>query len=204
MNTLIKLRNSEEYTLISTYDRRHHRSHYFYLSNDKFCEWLNGCAGYFHDCDGSDFLTILPDNSADFRLNISWLTESYGELSGYIQRLTIPQDLLISVVRGDVSEASYLCSDTGRTKSKVVLSALAHRNVAEMPTHIRRAFSKFMRDHFDYAVPGRIEVYADGRSDFYFQDTGSGFNMNGGIILSTVDRRHCNGTNFCHRYSIHT
>ena len=204
MNTLIRLHNSGDYTLIRTYDRKHGRSRYFYLSNDEICKWLNNGGGYFHDRDCHDYLSIMPADSEDFSLRISWLSESYGELSGYIQNLTIPQSLMISVVRGDTVDASYMHQERSRSKSSVILSERAHRNVAEMPPHIRRAFSKFMRDHFNYAQPSTINIYADGNAVFYFEDDCKKFSMNGGIVLSTVSRRHRNGTSFCHRYSMHT
>lgn len=205
-NILIKFRRSDEYILIHTYDRRHGRSHTFYMNANEFAKWLNGGYGYFHDRDCYDYLTIHPDTAHTFYCTMVWLSEySNGDMHGYTQKFQIPQNVLLSVIRGEYNETAYLVRKDEKPKVSFDISRSAHRNIAGMPTQIRRAFSKFMRDHFRYTTPSTVEIFADGNADFYFRDLcASGFNMNGGIILSTVDQRYRNGTAFAHRYSMHT
>lgn len=203
---LVKFRRSEEFILIKTYDRQHGRSHHFYMSVETFSAWLMGDVGTFHDRDCLDFLSIHPESPETFYITLAWLSEcSNGELNGYVQRFSIPKNVLLPLVRNEITEISYLAHTGRKPKVEITLSPNAHQNIKDMPPQIRRAFSRFMRDHFKYSEPCRVEIFADGKADFYFRDISPrGFTINGGIILSTVDRRYRNGTNFCHRYSMHT
>lgn len=207
MKMLIMLHKSDDFTTLRTYCRERGRSGYFYITNAAFERWLENGVGGFHDRDGYDSLSIYEDQPGIYRINVVWVTDcGGGNVRGYTQSFRIPKPLLLSVVCGETMDATHFYSEPDECrKSSVHLSPAAHRNVAEMPPHIRRAFSKFMRDHFNYVIPSTISVYADGNADFYFYDESPrGICINGGIILSTFDRRHRNGTNFCHRYSMHT
>lgn len=205
-NILVKIRHSEDYTTVRTYDRKHGRSHYFYLSNEGFLEWAENSAGTYCDRDGVDYMSVHFESTGSYYVTLTFLSEcSDGSVTGYVQRFSIPNDLMISVARGDVEEISYLANKQPRNVIRFEVSPGAHNNIANMPEHIRRAFSKFMRDHFHYNAPSTICIYSDGKADFYFRDyCPSGLSISGGIILSTVDRRHHSGTAFAHRYSMHT
>lgn len=207
MNTLIMLHNSEDLTTLRTYNRERGKSGYLHITNAAFKHWLNGGVGAFIDRDCYDSISIYEEQPGIYRVNIVWITDSCNgdNVRGYVQTFRIPKPLFDSVVRGDITDATHFDSQGERRKSAVHLSPKAHQSIAEMPSDIRRAFSKFMRDHFDYTIPSQIYIYADGKVDFYFCDESPrGFTINGGIILSTHDRRHRNGTHFCHRYSMHT
>ena len=207
MNTLIMLHNSEDLTTLRTYNRERGRSGYFHITNAAFERWLDDGVGAFYDRDCYDSLSIYEDQPGIYRINIVWITDSGNgdNIRGYTQTFRVPKPLFDSVVRGEIMDATHIDLQNDRRKSTVHLSPCAHRNIAEMPSCIRRAFSKFMRDHFDYAVPGQVYVYADGKVDFYFRnESPRGFTINGGIILSIHDRRNRNGTHLCHRYSMHT
>ena len=206
MNILVKFRRSDEFIIIKTFDRKHGRSHNFYMTTEHFTAWLMNGIGSFHDRDCMDYLTIYRESDESFYVTLVWLSEcSNGDVSGYTQKFSIPKAVLMPLIRSEIEETSYLANTDMRVRTEVHLSPKAHAIVGEMPPQIRRAFSKFMRSHFRYAKPSCIEIFADGKADFYFRDTcPDGFCMNGGIILSTVDRRYRNGTAYCHRYSMHT
>ena len=198
---LIKLSTDDgsEFIGIKTYDRLHGSHGRFLVARSAISQLLQcpNCAVYY-DSDCGNFLEI---RHADGNLwtRITWINlYSDGAVKGFQQTFSIP-DKVIEPLLSSGGNARRLCTHSCKptTIRASPMAAKLIRNIAE-DRHLRRAFSKAMRDSFNWQGES-ITLYEDGKYCFYFT-TKSGFPKCGGLILHEGKR---NGYPYVY-YSVHT
>lgn len=184
---------------IKTYSREH-GSHGRFLLRRELVEALlsENSPGEVIDTDMNSFAVVrIRDDSLVFELY--WLGEYANQtLKGLRQTFSLPRAKIEELLTGDIVTKSYLYQPPARS-AKVDHSGVARtiRNILP-DKHTRRAFSKAMRDAFQW--PGeQVVLHYDGGCNFFFT-TERSFQICGGLILHEGTR---NGYPRVY-YSVHT
>ena len=199
-SVMVKLVDSNMFVGVKTYDRTHGSHGRFLISKTTLQQLLDAPIGesrYESDCGDYVKITRLKDV---LHFSFTWLnTYGDGSVRGFRQDVTIP---LLKVARSalDFSEVQKHLYIPRKPKAMIKASSDAAKVIREITNkkELRRAFSKAMRDCFNW--PGeKITLSKDGKHSFYFT-TESGFPKCGGLILHE-------GEHGCHPYiyySVHT
>ena len=205
MNTLVKLETYDQYIRIRPYDREHHSSWGFLVDADRLSAHINAGFPYpYTERDVLNFITISSINEI-FSIRIDWINPgSNSEFSGYHQDFEVPQELVCRILRREVPFAKHL-SNNSRKPARIINRAnRTLRRIADNPLMLR-AFSKAMRDNFQYNGD-TIYLYDDDGNSFYFVDECNGRTyMNGGLVPH--ERLHLGDDGKRHGgvyYSVHT
>lgn len=205
MNTLVKLETYGQFIRIRPYDRKHRGNWGFLVDADRLSAHINAGFPYtYTERDGLNFITISSIGE-NFSIRIDWIQPGYAsEFSGYYQDFEVPQELVCRILRREVSFVKHL-SNNSRKPTRIVNRAnRTLRRIADNPLMLR-AFSKAMRDHFNYDGD-TVYLYDDGGNSFYFVDECNGRTyMNGGLIPH--ERLYLGDDGMRHAgvyYSVHT
>ena len=190
---------SSDFMGIKTYDRPHGSRGRFLIARDTLFQILsepNSAVHYESDCGHYAEVWHSGDH---LRFRITWLSlYANGTVKGFQQMIAIP-DKMAEPLLASGGHAKLLYAPF-RAPTSIETSPLAAETIHNFMHNkcMRRAFSKAMRDCFDW--PGdRIMLHRDGKYSFYFT-TWSGFPKCGGLILHESER---NG-HPCLYYSVHT
>ena len=198
-SVLVKLVDSTLFIGVKTYDRAHGGHGRFMISKTTLRQLLDAPIGesqYESDC--GDYVKIIRLKDS-LHFSFAWLsTFSNGNVSGFRQDITVPLSKVQLVL--DSSETQKHLYIPVKHSARIEASPVAAkmiRRIAE-DKRLRRAFSKAMRDCFNW--PGdHITLHKDGKYSFYFT-TESGFPKCGGLILHEGER---DGHPYIY-YSVHT
>lgn len=198
---LVKMQMDTNFMIISTVDRRHGRQGRFFVSPALLEPLLRNNTGSATDVDGANFASFCRWEQ-NITITFTWLNMLDNEVvNGFRQIVEVPVDLLRRVFYGHET-VQYLYLPTAlAAKVNVGESSYTQKvihRVINGDKRIRRAFSKAMRDCFQWRGD-EITLYGDGRYDFFFR-TASGFPSAGGLILHETER---NG-HHCYYFSVHT
>ena len=196
---LVKLVDSNMFIGVKTYDRAHGSHGRFLISKTALRQLMDAPVGtekYESDC--GDYVKINRLENALY-FSFAWLnTYGDGSVRGFRQDVTVPLSKIRLVL--DYSEkqthlyirAKFEATITATPEAAKVIQTIASKK------NLRRAFSKAMRDCFNW--PGdEITLYPDGAYNFYFA-TRSDFPKCGGLILHPDAK---NGHDYIY-YSVHT
>lgn len=202
-NILVKAETTGECLAITTFDRLHGHRGRFLICRESLEAWMEDPRGRsFYDTDCGHFLQLRQDGDY-YVVAIAWLSE-YGDsdLRGFQQRFTLPMDPLFNLLMCGGAAIRWL--STGRRGTTTIDSSHVEAVIRKLcaDRHKRRAFSKAMRDFYQWGDE-IVTLYPDGGSSFYFT-TKSGYPQNGGLILheSVVQTRHGKLPKLY--YSVHT
>ena len=199
-SVMVKLVDSNLFVGVKTYDRAHGSHGRFLISKTTLQQLLDAPIGesrYESDCGDYVKITRLKDT---LLFSFAWLnTYGDGNVRGFRQDVTIP---LLKVARSalDFSEVQKHLYAPLKPKATIKASPDAAKVIREIANNkkLRRAFSKAMRDCFNW--PGdEITLYKDSAYNFYFT-TKSGFPKCGGLILHPGTK----DGHFSIYYSVHT
>lgn len=198
-HVLIRLIPDGECIGIRTYSREIGRRGRFLIIRDALEEWLYGNRERaYYDMDCGDVLCIqLKGNALWF--TIFWLTSWSDKLEGHAQRFCIPAELVIVALRSEAPTRYLYIPQMNHARVELQNCARVMRDICA-EKHIRRAFSKAMRDCFHW--PGdHVRLYPDGQRSFAFavQD-----GLRGGLVLHESETNVPHGR--CRKlyYSVHT
>lgn len=198
-NILIHLSASDDCIILSTYCRQHGRRGRFFMTRRSLEEALP--RRRFLDADCGNFLSMNIHNDKCY-FTVSWLSNSYGYLTGIQQNFEIPVDILRDVAYNGKAH-NYLYAPH-ESMSYVKLHCNAGKFSRIVPDkRARRAFSKAMRDSFKYHDRPTVHLYPDGDDGFYF-DLPSDRGFCGGLIRHESTKKVGNATYPRIIYSIHT
>ena len=198
-SVLVKLTDTTLFIGVKTYDRKHGSHGRFMITKTALRELIKAPIGTEkHESDCGDYVKIsrLKDS---LYFSFTWLN-TYGDNSvrGFRQDVTVPLSKIQLVL--DTSETQKHLYIRSKSKATIVTSPEAAKVIQRIASkkNLRRAFSKAMRDCFNW--PGdQITLYPDGAYNFYFT-TRSGFPKCGGLILHPGEKDgHSNVY-----YSVHT
>lgn len=172
---------------IKTYSREH-GSHGRFLLRRELVETLlsDKSPGEIIDIDLNSFAVVrINDDSLAF--DFYWLGEYANQtLNGLRQTFSLPRSKIEDLLAGDIVTKSYLYQPPARS-AKVDHSGAA-KTIRKILSDKRtkRAFSKAMRDAFQW--PGeQVALYNDGGCNFLFttkrETSETGFHITGGLIL---------------------
>lgn len=178
----IKLERCGSSLSICTYDRKHGRSHNFYLNMETVTEWVQqGMDGTFYDHDIWSYLSAHK-NSDGVRFSISWLSGSDEALHGHVQVFVLPCGMLeIALEEEGVWHRLYLAKST---RPSMDFSA-AGKSLCYIAGNkqYRRAFAKEIAKCFNWRSSKSITFYSDTpQGSFYFEEN-DGHGVCGGFIL---------------------
>lgn len=182
---------------INTYDRKHGKHERFLVYQETLEQMLTPSANSRREEDCGHYLTISRLKDA-LHFRITWLNSySDSSVNGFQQDFLIPI-LLVGAMLEEERSITYLYSPPpGGARIAARPAAKTISRIAE-DKRLRRAFSKAMRDCFNW--PGeKITLYPDGKYSFFFT-TASGFPKNGGLVLHEGEK---NGRRYVY-YSVHT
>ena len=198
-NVLVKLVDTTLFVGVKTYDRAHGSHGRFLISKNALQELIKAPVGtekYESDC--GDYVKINRLENA-LHFSFTWLN-TYGDNSvrGFRQDITVPIKNVRYVLEFS-SEQEYLYIPA-RPVTAVVPSPTSQKMIGRIAKdkRLRRAFSKAMRDCFNW-TGDVITLHKDGQNSFFFT-TRSGFPKCGGLILHEGER---NGHPYIY-YSVHT
>lgn len=196
---LVRLIPDGECIGIRTYSREIGQRGRFLIIRDSLEEWLSGNrARAFYDMDCGDILRIQP-NGNDLWFTVFWLSRSCNKLVGYEQQFCMPVSLVNAALRSEAPTRYLYIPEMNSARIELQNCARVMRDICA-DTHIRRAFSKAMRDCFHWEGD-HVCLYPDGRRDFYFtaQD-----GLCGGLILHESETHTPHGQHRKLYYSVHT
>ena len=184
---------------ISTYDRNHGARGRFLILRETMLNAMCKPEDRFSLSSDCGSFAELWRNEYDLTVRITWLSDSYPDnIWGFRQEIRIPMHILMPLLteRGKVK---FLYQP--KPKHTVIISTPATATIQRILENklTRRAFSKAMRDNFNWSDEV-VSLYNDGGYSFYFT-TKSGFPRNGGLILSHGTLK--NGYPYM-RYYVHT
>ena len=182
-SVMVRLVDSNMFVGVKTYDRAHGGHGRFLISKTTLQQLMDAPIGesrYESDC--GDYLKITRLKDV-LLFSFAWLnTYGDGSVRGFRQDVTIP---LRKVTRTalDFSEVQKHLYTPSKPKATIKASPDAAKVIREIASNrkLRRAFSKAMRDCFNW--PGdEITLHKDSGYNFYFT-TKSGYPKCGGLIL---------------------
>ena len=199
---LINISVSENCVGIRTYSKTHGRHGRFLIVRDMLAKCLDGRKrARFIDTDCGHFLRMHIDGDI-CHITISWLSVSYGHISGIEQSFDLPlRKLSDAVFNGQECRHVHIPDESA---AKIELHC-SHEQFARIirNRHIRRAFSKAMRDCFHYRGNPAVRLYPDGTNGFYFE-LDDDLPLCGGLILHNSTKRILNREYPQVLFSIHT
>ena len=205
-NVLYKLGRSGGLISISTISRMCGRKGRFLIVADDLKSWFTGDRkNPFIDTDCGNYLKITSCGNDTFNVRITWLNNSsVGRTSGFNQDFTVQwADIHILLYIQEVHPISQLHVNHSDRQAKIRLY-----HTCKIPTdkHGRRAFSKAMRDNFQYGRDDVVILYPDGDNSYYFQNYSGGDRMlAGGLVAHSGIYRALNGREYPKvTYSVHT
>ena len=198
-SVLVKLVDSNMFIGVKTYDRAHGSHGRFLISKTALRQLMDAPVGtekYESDC--GDYVKINRlENTLYF--SFAWLnTYGDGSVRGFRQDVTVPLSKIQLIL--DYSETQAHLYIRAKSKATIKATPEAAKVIRQIASkkNLRRAFSKAMRDCFNW--PGdEITLYPEGAYNFYFA-TRSGFPKCGGLILHPDAK---NGHDYIY-YSVHT
>lgn len=198
--------NMPDFFSLSTYDRIRKRKSRFYISKLGLSSHLNtGTSNAYLEMDLNNLISI-NDMGSYFAIKIYWVSADCGDsFKGYMQRINVPGDAIRLIMNDCIQEFKFVYHPMSSKQAKIV--NYAHRTIGRIlrsSLQNKRAFSKAMRDSFNYP-DSTIYLYDDG-DDFYFEDfVNSKYCMNGGLVLHRYDHMCADGIKRpAIRYSVHT
>ncbi len=197
---LVKIFDSSGWNCLRfrTYDRSHGERGRFFILKDRLERLLDkgdGAVDYDSDC--GNYVEILH-NKDRFCFRFIWLT-LYGDdsVKGFQQVFEIPDRIIRSCLESGQS-ARFLYNPVRQPCRIDASRAAATMSEITRDKHLRRAFSKAMRDCMNW--PGEtVTLYRDFGNSFYFS-TRSGYPKCGGLVLHHSTREG----HPCIYYSVHT
>lgn len=199
---LINISVDESCVGIRTYSKAHGRHGRFLIVRKILAKCLDGRKrARFIDTDCGHFLRMHIDGDI-CHITISWLSVSYGQISGIEQSFDLPlQKLSDAVFNGQECRHVHIPAESA---SKIELHC-SHEKFARIVCNkrIRRAFSKAMRDCFHYCGDPAVHLYPDGSNGFYFE-VDDDLHLCGGLILHDSTKRIRNREYPQVLFSIHT
>lgn len=179
---LVKLECNNAYFGIRTFDRTHGRKGRYLIVVSRLKEILSTDASDVALDTDYPNIAVFQHRDGLLKVKLLWLTLLHNnDVIGFIQRIDIP-DSLVSAVVNDHKPKSFLMKPHDRSSHiDTQGSASTIRNVLKSK-YQRRAFSKAMRDSFQWGDEEVVTLTSDGKDDFYFT-TKSGYPKNGGLIL---------------------
>lgn len=197
-NILVRLSASDDCIILSTYCRQHGRRGRFFMTRRSLEEALS--RRHFLDADCGNFLSMYIHNDKCY-FTVSWLSNSYGYLTGIQQDFEIPEDILRDVVCNGKAH-NYLYTPH-ESMSYIKLHGNAEKFNRIVPDkRARRAFSKAMRDSFKYYDRPVVHLYPDGSYGFYFEIEND--SLCGGLIRHDSTKKVGNATYQRTVFSVHT
>lgn len=184
---------------IKTYSREQGKHGRFLLKRELIEELLSGGSiDEITDTDYGSFVAVRLSNDF-FVFRFYWLCEYENQvLKGVRQTFSLPKSAIEALLSGSIVTKNYFYQPMER-HAKIDFTAASRtiRNILS-DRHIRRAFSKAMRDSFQW--PGELVVlHNDGGCNFFFT-TERALRICGGLILHEGAK---NGYP-CVYYSTHT
>lgn len=189
--TLIKLSAYEDAIAIRTISRNNHARHRFYISK---AEWkvlesdrklivkdLESFAvlHYFDPKDEKEYVSMV----------IYWLqSDSDDNMDGWKETVCLPYDAIRKLIAGECEEIKVL-SIQERTFPKLEFHSSKNLKAVVTNPIVRKKFSRFVRDHFNWPSSKIIMIYDDfiPYSFGFREESKSGWSINGGIILHGQD-----------------
>lgn len=198
-HVLIRLIPEGECIAIRTFNREIGQRGRFLIIRDSLQKWLSSNQEHaYYDMDCGNILRIQP-NGHTLLFTIFWLNYWGNRLGGHTQQFCIPESLLIATLRS-VAPTRYLyIPQENQARIELQNCAKTMRDICA-DKHIKRAFSKAMRDCFHWRGDS-VRLYSDGRFDFYFtaQD-----GLRGGLVLHESIIKMPTGQHTKLYYSVHT
>ena len=198
-HVLVRLIPDGECIGIRTFSREIGRRGRFLIIRSSLEEWLCGNRKRaYYDMDCGNILRIRADGHA-LLFTIFWLASRGNRLEGHAQQFCIPAELVIAALRSEAPARYLYVPQMSHARIELQNCARVMRDICA-EKHIRRAFSKAMRDCFHW--PGdHVRLYPDVRRDFYFtaQD-----GLCGGLILHESETHAPHGQYRKLYYSVHT
>lgn len=195
----LSVENDSAFMGIKTYDRLHGGRGRFLIERSALSQMLNAPKEAVHyDSDCGNYAEIRHSgDSLWFR--ITWLSlYSGGIVKGVQQIFSVPDRTVKSLLaNGGKAKLFYAPAHPPASIETSQAAAETIRKIAQN-RRLRRAFSKAMRDCFNWSGD-HITLRRDGEYSFYFT-TRSGFPKCGGLILHESER---NGYPYVY-YSVHT
>lgn len=186
-NIKLTIRADGDFLRLRTYDRTNRGSHTFIIARTKIARAMQGETVVDTDCVG--FLEVYAKDDDNIIMRFSWLSvSSNNNISGYRQTVIIPADVLEHAIQADDGVTiKYLYQYRQRGKATIHADGASKtiRHI-QQDKRIKRAFTKAMRDHFDWSGDD-VYLFTDGFYDIYFTCTGS-WSINGGLILHHYQR----------------
>jgi hypothetical protein len=187
-NIKLTMVSDGEFIRFRTYSRINGCSRTFIIGREKLACALEGQSVVDADCDG--FLEVYQQRDNKITLVFYWLSVSTNnDITGYKQMMLVPVDVLEHVVRAkDGVTVKYLYQGNQRRKA-IIHADGASKTIRQIQTdkRIKRAFSKALRDHFDWSDDDTVYLFSDGFYDIYFTCEGC-WPINGGLILHHYQR----------------
>ena len=170
------------YLGIKTYSREHGRHGRFLLKRELVEKLLSDSnAEEVIDTDCGSFVVIRP-NGDSLIFQFDWLYEQANQIhKGLRQTFTLPRSAIKDLLSGGIVTKSFLYQPPARSAN--VDHRRAGRTIRRILSdkHTKRAFSKAMRDAFQW--PGeQVVLHNDGGCNFFFT-TERTFAICGGLIL---------------------
>lgn len=199
---LVKGQPSEELLALTTYSRAHGHHGRFFVSVPRLRAWLEDEeGGLFFDTDCGDFLMIRRKH-VGYCMTIYWLsTAGNGHVQGICQHLELTEQQMLMLL-GDKPFRLLIMEQRGTTH---VDGGCAVKTLKTIQTDklMRRAFSRAMKNCFQWGGNETVRLYSDGPNSFFFR-TKSGFPACGGLILQETKVRTPNGSFPKMYYGVHT
>lgn len=203
-NGILSIETSSGFMMLRTYDVRHGRSSRLYISADHLASWLfdeERCTGSFMEKDCENCITVYRANHGMLRVHLTWISvNGYGDLSGYIQRFTLPENMMIEALNNGSRIKKLIDLGEQPGQASITITNGAHRQIRAMDKLYRRALSKAMRRCFMWKG-AHVCLYADWGNDFAFVDETSC----GGLCLHESSVTGSNGKRYPKlSYGVHT
>lgn len=197
-NVMVKLKQSNQFIGVKTYCRKHGSRGRFLIFSETLWQLIGSSVGETRleeDC--GNFVRIARREN-DLYFAFTWLSiYGDGSVEGFKQDITVPIRTVKSALEsGEMVKYLYIPPKAVATVDASRASSTIARIVENK--RVRRAFSKAMRDCFQWRGD-KITLYRDGKYGFYFA-TESGFPKSGGLILHEGTK---NGRAYVY-YSVHT
>ena len=203
---LLTIKADENFVAFSTWNKLAGRHGRFLVDRERLENWLmnDGGTGTFLDTDCGNFLRLSQSTFPNMAcLRFDWLSVySSGEIRGTQQTIHLNMDRLIYAVVFSKHTEKFVYSPSHVSSPVSCYSMPNQFQKITEDKRTLRAFSKAMRDNFQYNGEP-VSLHTDGTGSFYFRTYGD-FAIDGGLIRheSTV---RVNGKEYpCVYFSVHT
>lgn len=188
-NIKLTMVSDGEFIRLRTYSRIRGLSRTFIIERKKLACALEGQSVVDADIDG--FIEAYQQRANKITLVLYWLfrNTSNDDITGYMQLMHVPVDVLKHVIQAeDGVTVKYLYMYDQRRKA-IIHADGATKTIRQIQSdkRIKRAFSKALRDHFDWSDDDTVYLFSDGLYDIYFACEGC-WPIHGGLILHHYQR----------------